>query len=120
MQKMEGALSRHERYVPTSGLAGTTWHGDRAFSAEKDSMNGETRQPGKLIKMSAGSEALRSLANSREAVVGLEQALLDLEKQWQDGELGEDNARNWLNELVAQAGSIEEGVSALSTKVWAW
>jgi len=115
MQKLEGAVLRHEHYVRTPGLSGTFWYGDRAFAAENEAADVGTRQPGKLIPVSTSSDALRSLANSKDALTALERVVQDLEQQWYEGKLDEDSVRYWLNQLVAQAGTIDTGVTSIET-----
>merc|ERR1712023_506794 len=83
-QKLEGAATRHERYVRNTGLSGAIWHGDRAFASENQD---KTRQPGKLAPVSDSGEAMRSLANSREALAALERAVMHFEQKFNDGDL---------------------------------
>lgn len=112
-QKMENASLRHEHYVAAPGLSGTNWYGARAFASENRAADAVTRQPGKLIAVSDSCEAMRILANSREASAALERAVMDFEQQWQDGQLQQEYAENWLTQLVAQAGSLQEGLSII-------
>lgn len=113
-QKLEGAAARHERYVPTGGLSGAIWHGDRAFVAENEAEEVVT-QPGKLKDVSTCGDIMRSLANSRDALVALERAVLHFEQQWENDQLERENARSWLVQLVDEARNIAEIVMGIGT-----
>jgi hypothetical protein len=112
-QKLEGAATRHERYVPNTGLSGAVWHGDRAFASENQAPGAKARQPGKLAPVSDSGEAMRSLANSREALAALEKAVLDLEQKFLDAELEKARAVEWMEQLILEARSIETAVDAI-------
>jgi len=111
-RKMEGAVSRHDHYVPGSGLSGSTWHGDRAFAAEEEEVR-DVRQPGRLQPGSDSKDALRSLSNSREACAALDRVVMDFEQQQRGEGLPKAYARNWLSQLVAQAGAIYESIARI-------
>jgi hypothetical protein len=105
-QKLESAATRHEHYVSDIGLSGSTWHGDRAFACDL-----MPRQVGNLIPVSDGSEALRNLANSRDALSALERAVLQFEEEWQRDETSENNSgKDFLTQVISQVEAIQEQV----------